>query len=166
MSKSGKLNKLKLQRGSISKGQFKPDKGDQHVFETVINPEGVTHNVGRNYCMPETDGEAARVSKYQSANPEELSFTLVVDGTGVVPDPKEQSVNAQLKKLRNITYSYVGKNHEPPVVKINWGKWAVGKGFWGRLQSMNTEYTLFHRDGSALRAKVSFSWPRADNTRN
>ena len=61
-----------------------------------------------------------------------------------------------MRGLKAIVYSYNGSDHEPNVVKIAWGRGLTA--FYGRLESMSANYTLFRATGEALRAKVDLSF--------
>ena len=61
-----------------------------------------------------------------------------------------------MRQLKAIVYSYSGSDHEPNVVKIAWGRGLTA--FYGRLESMSADYTLFRPTGEALRAKVALSF--------
>ena len=104
-------------------------------------------------------GKSGAVPKYSMAEPEKLSFSLTVDGTGVVPDAADQTVADQIEQLRKICYDYDGDEHEPTAVKIIWGAGLTE--FFGRLTDMSVDYTLFHPDGTALRAKIKMNFIEA-----
>ncbi|MBU3030118.1 LysM peptidoglycan-binding domain-containing protein [Paracoccus marinaquae] len=154
------MAKLKIIRCKIQSGKIEPQSGPANTFEAVINPESYSHSFGLNYSGGKSSrrrslSRSAATPRYSTPQPQELSFTIVLDGTGVVPDPKKQSVSDQITQLRRVAYDYDGNEHEPTPVKIIWGKGL--KAFFGRLVRMKVDYTLFHPDGSALRAKVALS---------
>ncbi len=158
------MAKLRIQRCKMGKSKIEPKKGPANIFEAVINPESYSHNFGLNYTGTMGQGEnpigsSAPVPKYAMAEPEKVSFSIIVDGTGVVPDKKKQTVAKQIEQLRKIVYDYDGDEHEPTAVKIMWGKGL--KAFFGRLTSMSMDYTLFHPNGEALRAKIKMDFIEA-----
>ena len=63
-------------------------------------------------------------------------------------------VKSQVAQLTKVVYRYVGEKHEPPHVRLLWGSLI----FFGRLESMSTQYTLFKPSGEPLRAKVDLSF--------
>ena len=119
-------------------------------FEVLINPAEFKHTAGITYAKDKTLGDAVATAKFSAMDDEKVSFSLVLDGTGVLPcsgrSPK--SVKAQLAELHNVTYNYVGTLHEPPHVRLLWGSLI----FFGRLESMSTQFTLFKPSGEPLRA--------------
>ena len=158
------MAKLQIIRCSIQSSKIEPKSGDDNIFETTINPESYSHNYALKYTGTMGKGDAAvgtsgAVPKYSMAEPEKLSFSIVVDGTGVVPDAADQPVADQIDKLRTVVYDYDGDEHEPTAVKIVWGNGL--KEFFGRLTDMSVDYTLFHPDGTALRAKIKLNFIEA-----
>ena len=158
------MAKLRIQRCAMKAAKIEPKKGADNIFEAVINPESYSHNFGLKYSgtMGRGDnaiGKLGPIPKYAMADPEKVSFSITVDGTGVVPDKKKQTVAQQIEKLRKIVYDYDGDEHEPTAVKIMWGKGL--KSFFGRLTSMSMDYTLFHPNGEALRAKIKMDFIEA-----
>ena len=81
---------------------------------------------------------------------------LVLDGTGVVKSSNSQpvSVKDQIDLLKSVVYTYVGSKHEAPIVQLTWGSFL----FYGRVESLKFDYTLFKPSGVPLRAKVSLTF--------
>jgi len=144
-------------------GQTKPT-GDK--FEATLNPASYQHNFSISYSK-EADpssssvnhkplGQTAVESRFAGINSEKVSFDLVLDGTGVVKKGSSvPDVKAEIEKLKNIVYRYVGDKHEPSVVKLAWGELNT---FYGRMESMSLDYTLFRPNGLPLRAKVKLQF--------
>ncbi len=61
---------------------------------------------------------------------------------------------ADTTERTSIVYKYDGSNHEPNHVRVLWGNLI----FFGRLESMSVEYTLFKPGGEPLRAKIKLSF--------
>lgn len=160
------MAKLKIIRCKIQNGQIKEQKGAVNTFEATINPQDYSHTFGLKYSGTGEGsstagalGKSAPVAKFASSEAEKLNFSIVLDGTGVVPDAAGVTVAEQVDKLRGIAYDYDGDEHEPTPVKIVWGKGL--KAFFGRLTSLSVDYNLFHPDGSALRAKLKLDFVEA-----
>lgn len=154
------MKRLKITRCKISASKIEPT-GD--TFEVSINPESYSHSYSVQYTGTMGKGETATgasapVPKYAMAGPEKVSFSLVIDGTGVVTNSKG-TVAKQIDKLRTIVYDYDGDAHEPNAVKLSWGDGL--KEFFGRLTDMSVDYTLFHPDGEPLRAKLKLNFIEA-----
>ena len=99
-------------------------------------------------------GSLAQNPAFARRGDESLCFTVVFDGTGAIPSasPTEPvpRVADQIKALLKVLDDHSGGQAEPSYVKIQWGSLA----FRGRLESLNTQYTLFTPAGFPLRAKV------------
>lgn len=155
------MAKLRITRCSVENDQTKPMSGPSNVFEAVMNPADYKHEYAISYAGAEDAerqplGDSNPTTKYNRTKPENISFALTVDGTGVVPDKNKQSVSDQITKLRNIVYKYESSEHEPNVVQISWGRGLTE--FIGRMSSMSIDYTLFRPSGEALRAKIALSF--------
>jgi hypothetical protein len=159
------MAKLKIIRCKIHRAQIKEQKAASNTFEATINPENYSHKFGLSYSGTSSGGgdravgKSSPIAKFANAEPEKIDFTIHLDGTGVLPKTKKSTVADQINKLRDIAYDYDGETHEPNPVKIIWGK-GLGA-FYGRLTSLSVDYTLFHPDGAALRAKIALSFVEA-----
>lgn len=124
----------------------------------LINPSELSLSRKTDFggCVPMGDTGSGR--NFARMQPGSLDFSTVFDGTGVVPIPSNLKLPAevedQLNMLNDVVYTYNGKQHEPNVVQILWGRLA----FYGRLTTFNIEYTLFRPSGAPLRAKTTMSF--------
>jgi hypothetical protein len=123
-------------------------------YELLINPSEFTHERTICYNARRTQGQTGNPLKFSAINPDKISFSVVFDGTGVVPMPQGSSapreVADQIEALSTIIYKYQGGKHEPNPVQLLWGTLI----FYGRLKSISTAYTLFKPSGAPLRAKA------------
>jgi nucleoid-associated protein YgaU len=156
------VEKLKIIRCIINSGAIEP-KRPEEVFKATINPESYTHNFALKYASEgmgnSAIGKAESIPKYATTDPEKLGFTIILDGTGVVPGASDTPVADQVDKLRSIVYDYDGDEHEPTPVRIIWGSGV--QVFDGRLKDMAVDYTLFQADGTPLRAKIKMNFIQA-----
>ena len=149
-------------QGSMQKLAISPctllDNGDIRVesetFEAMFNPSSYSHKHSISYDQKKTFGQVGTESKFSGVDAEKVSFDLVIDGTGVAPNPNSQDVKTQIRSLSRIAYEYDGSDHEPNVVRLLWGSLI----YFGRLESMSVEYTLFKPSGDPLRAKVKLAF--------
>jgi len=150
------LTHLLMTRYSIEKdGTIKLD--PSAAFSAQINPADFRHSYGVHYDKQKTLGDAAVDPRFSSVDDEHISFSIVLDGTGVVPPPENgprEDVKTQMKKLNGVVYEYVTLKKEPPYVRLLWGTLI----FFGRLESINAQYTLFKPSGDPLRARVELSF--------
>ena len=156
------MTKLKITRCDISSGSIEPMSGTDNIFSATINPSSFTRKYKTRFSGIERDaaiGKSKPVPKYDRSDPEEVSFTITLDGTGVVPDAADTTVPDQIEKLRYVAYSYDGDNHEPNPVEIEWGDGLTD--FQGRLTGLDIDYTLFKSDGTPLRATIKLTFIEA-----
>jgi len=129
---------------------------DGASFEVMLNPSSYSHSYSIGYSKKEAMGQLGSDTKFSGVKPEKVSFDIVIDGTGVVevPDAASSDVKDQVKNLTDIVYKYDGSNHEPNHVRVLWGSLI----FFGRLDTMSVEYTLFKPGGEPLRAKIKLGF--------
>lgn len=143
--------KLKISPCTMdSGGNVSVDDGDS--FEVMLNPSSYSHTYSIGYNKKEAMGQLGSDAKFSGIKPENVKFDLVLDGTGVVE--ADDDVKTQVKQLSDIVYAYDGSEHEPNYVRLLWGSMI----FFGRLESMSVEYTLFKPSGEPLRAKVQLAF--------
>jgi hypothetical protein len=136
------------------------EKDSSKKFEALVNPNSIDYKSSIKYSElgGKTAGTYKLGFKFDSFGEETVDFSLMLDGTGMLENKK--SVADMINDLKIVCYYYVGKNHEPNVVTLNWG--TTLKTLRCRLTSMSINYKLFKSDGSPLRAEVSLSFVRHD----
>jgi len=152
---TGSKKKLKLSPCTVDdSGNVTVDDGAS--FEVMLNPSSYSHSYSIGYSKKEAMGQLGSDTKFSGVKPEKVSFDIVIDGTGVVevPDSDSSDVKDQVKALTDIVYKYDGSNHEPNHVRVLWGSLI----FFGRLDSMSVEYTLFKPGGEPLRARIKLGF--------
>lgn len=148
---SGELVKLKIV--AYTDEEFSTEAGKD--YEVVINPSKYTHNYNINYKDNESMGDTAGAPKFEKYSAESVSFSIVLDGSGVVPVSGERkNVYEQLKALKDVVYTFNGAIHEPNYVQLLWGTML----FNGRTTSFKVEYNLFKPNGLPLRANVDLDF--------
>ena len=150
---TGEKKKLIISPCTIeSNGKVTVDQREK--YEVMLNPSGFTHQYAIEYNQKKALGQVGSDSKFSAVNAEKVSFDIVIDGTGVVNQSNGADVKTRVRQLNGIVYKYDGNNHEPNHVRILWGSLI----FFGRLQSMSIEYTLFKPSGEPLRAKAKLAF--------
>jgi len=150
---------LTISRCVVNNGTISLDTGKKK-FEAMINPSGYEHSYQLCYSKKRGLGQPGTEAKYNASAPEKIVLKeLVFDGTGVIrpgllgtgsPIP----VKDQIELLRDVVYNYVGTKHETPIVQLKWGSFL----FYGRVESLKFDYTLFKPSGEPLRAKVTLTF--------
>ncbi|WP_315648514.1 CIS tube protein [Roseateles aquae] len=127
-------------------------------YQLQINPSDFKHSRSICYNTKVPLGAPRSTLKYKAMGPETVSFSAVLDGTGVVP--RLQGFNTplevadQIDAISEIIYNYDGEMHEPPYVQLLWGKLV----FYGRLQTFKSDYLVFKPSGVPLRAKLDLEF--------
>ncbi len=123
-------------------------------FEAMLNPASYEEKESIAYNEEKALGSCESDRNFSVTNPRELSFNIIIDGTGVVTPSGKPDVKSQIDELNDIVYKYQGDKHEPNHVRLLWGSLI----FFGRLDSMTINYTLFAPGGTPLRADVSMTF--------
>lgn len=121
------------------------------TFEVQINPETIKWKKNINYSDSKTMGKPQN-KKYNQQDADTLSFDIDMDDTGIVPG--EESITDRIESLESLFYDINSETHEPNYAQIVWGTTA----FFGRLSSLDYNYSLFRPDGSPLRVKISLAF--------
>jgi len=140
---------------------FAPETGPSaKKYVVMVNPTSFKHELSIKYDTASgADGKksplgtSAAQPKFQATQPEDLSFEVFIDGTGVIAATRTD-VSQELTNLKSLLYFYDGKVHQTPVVYLTWGTFS----FMGRLKTMGIKYTLFKPTGEPLRGKVSLTF--------
>jgi LysM repeat protein len=121
------------------------------AFEVMFNPENYQRNYTVEYNSSNVAGENNNTLLFRGMKGSDLKLKLVADGTGVAPLPKGISdVDAYIKKIQDLTYSFKGTVHRPSFLKIVWGTLSV----ICVCKTLNISYNLFKPDGTTLRATI------------
>jgi len=123
------------------------------TFRAMLNPSSWSHRHTISYDRKAAFGKASPTVRFSGTDEEEVSFDLVLDGTGVV-EGATQDVRTQIERLKGVVYAYDGHQHEPSVVKLSWGSLV----FFGRLRGLSVEYTVFEPGGDPLRARAKLAF--------
>ena len=146
---TGKKEKLKLTQCKVNDGKVEVD---GNSFEVMLNPASYNSKYSISYNKDAALGKLASNLKFNMIKPQDFSFNIILDGTGVV-DQSAPAVKDQIRGLRDIV-AYSGDEHQPPVTRVLWGTLI----FFGYLTSMSVDYTLFKPSGEPLRAKITLAF--------
>lgn len=152
---TAKKDQLEIATCSIdSNGNIKVDK--RKSFKFMLNPAKYDHAYEISYNKKEAIGQSSSDVKFGSTRPEKLTFNVLIDGSGAVAPAGHDPVDVkdQIKALKDIVYTYDGDKHEPSYVRVLWGSQI----FFGRLESMSVDPTLFKPSGEPLRARINFAF--------
>lgn len=173
---TGKLDKMIFQAYKLKINPEDPDILSTDQADTCavqVNPDSYSISYQVQYERNNTAG-AETPPKYKASSPSQLDFTIIFDGTGIIPasagpldnvplvgavaglfsSSEEYDVMKEIKKFSLVTYAIKGTDHRPRKVQITWGRQIYD----GVLTSISFNYKLFSPNGTPLRveARVSF----------
>lgn len=150
---SGKKEFMTFQSYNYNDTEFKGS--PINVYQVMINPDQFTKSITPNYTKQESQPEDTNTGDFSGMQPIDYSFSLMLDGTGVVPVSKDRGdVQEQLEKLTNIFFDVSDDHYKPNNVAITY----CNEIFHCRISSFKTDYSLFKPDGTPLRVKVTCSF--------
>jgi hypothetical protein len=158
LSVTGEKIPLTMTACEVSEGVVTPLTGEQNSIALLINPSGLKLERKICYDNPLPMGDTGTGRKFNQMPPGTLSFSVIFDGTGVVPRAPEATlpanVEGQLDAVNGVIYKFNGQQHEPNILQILWGSTL----FVGRLTAFSTDYTLFKPSGDPLRATAALTF--------
>lgn len=160
----GKLEKLKIVPcDEKDYSDFDPEGGE--TFTALVNPDTVNEKYLITYKEVAITGSVSAELKFDKITPQTYSIDLIFDSTGILQDDGSLGTNLfstdetmpvpeQIAEFKNVVMDYSGTIHQPRYCVILWGPTDGDELFKGRLTSLDISYTLFHTDGTPIRAKV------------
>jgi phage tail protein X len=157
----GQLEKLKII--AFKQADYSDPPSEQESFAAMLNPEAYTLDYKVEYQDGQGQGSSASQQRFTVKKPEEFSFELLLDSTGVADGNPRESIEDDVTRLRDILLKYEGDIHEPKHFQVVWGSLL----FKGRCTGLNIAMKLFNPSGKPIRAvcKVSFTGSVEDNLR-
>lgn len=121
------------------------------ALELPINPEKVKLGKGIRYAEDKQLGSLNGSNVYVRYQPETLYFECLLDMTNAMEDDDEKKpVHDTVDEIEARLYDYNAEGHRPSFVKVEYGDIT----FFSQLKTLDTEYTLFDKDGLPLRAEL------------
>lgn len=117
-------------------------------FEVMFNPNGYTQKYELEYEEAQGAGSSASPQVFGKIKPQDYSFEFLFDGTGTATDKAD--VSERVETFLQITGKHDGEIHRPKYLKLSWGSLIVKC----VLKSAEITYSLFHSDGTPLRARL------------
>ncbi len=143
---SGELKKLKIEAYKAITCEAS-DKQDE--FFVLFNPATYSSKYEIEYGQGQGQGTSGTSQRFGRIKPQEYTFELVFDGTGVAS--KRREVAEDIRVFLALTGKLNGDIHRPLYLKLSWGPLVVRC----VLKSADIQYSLFKPDGFPLRAKVT-----------
>lgn len=157
----GQLEKLQII--AFKQPDYSDAPEEQETFTAMLNPESYVLDYKVEYQDGQGQGTSAAQQRFSVTKPEEISFELLLDSTGVTDGNARESIEDDITSLRDILLKYEGEIHEPKHFQVVWGSLL----FKGRCTGLNISMKLFNPSGKPIRAicKVSFTGSVEDNLR-
>ena len=153
-----KLEKLRIEAYK-AEGRAKSDYLDG--MDVMFNPSSFQEKHANAYqaVRKPAINSSGRPALYGYTPPGELSFQLVLDGTGVSSFGVVQlvralggaSVKKDVDKFKKLCLEMNGDIHQPNFLKITWGDFS----FSCRLTALDITYKLFDEAGDPIRAELA-----------
>jgi LysM repeat protein len=116
----------------------------------MFNPANYARSYNVNYKASRQKGQSDVTMIFTGVGDSDLSFKLIVDGTGIVPLPGGGAVDDYIANALSVMSNFNGTEHRPNYLKLIWGSLSMVC----RCKTVNVSYTLFNEDGTALRATL------------
>jgi hypothetical protein len=121
-------------------------------FEVMFNPENYERNYTVEYNDSKVIGENNKTLLFRGLKGSDMTLKLIADGTGVAPMPKGiTTVDGYIQTIKELVYTYKGKEHRPSYLKVVWGKLSI----ICVCKSLKLNHKLFKADGTTLRAEIT-----------
>ena len=129
----------------------------KEVFKVMFNPESYTETFSNIYRKKEDVNTGMEEYVYVKTMPQDFRLKIIIDGTGVtnfnssvfpVFKNTEKSVYEQVNEFLKLAW-YPEEGHAKPLL-IKWGDFS----YHCFLKDVAINYTLFDRNGHALRAEL------------
>lgn len=154
---TGKLEKLKITAYKDKKRQPQDMVNPNGTFTVMFNPTSLSTNYTNVYQSKQGINTMGAEAKYAFGRSKEVSFDIVLDGTGVTEAGifsifgSPPTVPEQIKQFLELCFTLQGHPHQPYFLKIQWGQGEL-QDFDCRLMSVDIDYTLFESNGAPLHA--------------
>ena len=147
-----------------------PKESEDNTFVVPYNPNTFTITSKVEYDIPKVEGKENIDPTFKGIPPMEFNVEFTIDGTLPMTAKRKldklvndnEYVRNEIKRFRSITGASInGEIHRPNYLALLWGTIHVDC----VLTSLSIVYTLFHTDGSPLRAKVTCAFLERTSSR-
>ncbi len=153
MANTGNLEKLTIEAFTEKEDRnSSPEQevsNQENTFTVMFNPTTFNRKYEIEYLNREEFGSGPRGAVFGKMVKQEYDFEFTIDGTGTSGPVVD--VEEQIENFWRICGELRGDSHRPPYLRIRWGKFVLDV----VLKLADVTYTLFKRDGSPLRAKIT-----------
>lgn len=135
------------------------DKSGEQI-ECLFNPKEYSISKQNSWNASKNGGQNTPQMEFGGGSPATLQMQLLFDTYGTKEDVRKKytdkiwnlmMVDESLKDKKN-------KKGRPPVVRFQWGEGSSKWSFNAVITSLKQQFTLFHSDGSPLRATLDVTF--------
>lgn len=145
---------------NVSKVQIRPFKDKKFQssagppFSLPINPEQLGQLMKIGHDNSQGQGIQGNSPKYAGTRTPEVKLEFIFDSTGAIMGntANDKPVGRQVQDFLKVVYFMEGEIHKPKYLMLIWGEYYV---FHCVLSNVDVQYTLFDREGTPIRAKIS-----------
>ncbi len=124
------------------------------AFEAMFNPTSYSQKYEIEYNDRQAAGDSGSPQIFGKIKPRDYTFEFVFDGTGATGGGPIDIQSEKVDRFLEVAGKLDGDIHRPRYLKLSWGT-LISKCV---LTSAEVTYTLFHADGTPLRAKLKASF--------
>lgn len=148
---TGELKKLKIE--AFKGPEFRnSDKIEGLEFTAMFNPTTFNRKLEIEYADGQGFGTSSASKKFKKIKPQDYDMELLIDGTGASGPKKD--VPTEISSFMKVCAEYNGEKHRPNYLLISWAKLVLK----AVLTSVDVSYTMFDKDGTPLRARITASF--------
>ncbi len=145
----GKFEKLKI----VAYSDPACEKQVGEPFFVMMNPENYTQDIKMEFENGQAAGTTATLPRFKLKPPEELTFEILFDNTGIIDQNPKEDISADIDSFKEFLMGYKSEIHRPKFFAFVWGT-LIMKGICVHL---NISYKLFNPDGKPVRALCKVS---------
>lgn len=150
------------------------DPSERPTFVAWINPQSYRVSYGITVDSQKPAGQKNGTTNVTSRSPSRINFKLILDTTGLIPDPLGSTtmpkngvydlIQSFIENIANPKESKCSQEPclEQPRVRITWAQLQ----FTGILSSMSIDYKLFKPDGTPIRAELDLEFSESSENSN
>lgn len=169
----GKLEKLKIKTFKAERRQeglkeIYYTQAARDVFEVMFNPESYSFTYENQFQTDRGINTPGRPARYALTKSRSLSLQIVIDDSGQSSGTssfstgvnvlgktlQRKTVRERVEEFLDLTTRMDGDIHAPRFLRLEWGDLIYDC----RVQSVTVNYTLFNRDGKAIRAELDVTF--------
>jgi hypothetical protein len=125
------------------------------TYTVMFNPSTYSINHEMMYKVDEGKNSTGSAQDFLGVKPKTISLDIMVDGSGTSGEKLNGAdVDQDIARFFEVCALYNGDKHRLPFLRLAWGALILDC----VMSSAKVNYTLFNRDGTALRAKISASF--------